>query len=134
MPQPRIGVNVFVRKNGKILMGKRTGGTGEGQWCLPGGKLEFNERLKDCALREVFEESGIRLEAVEFVNLNNDPRGHEHWVHVNYQADTSSDPQLTEPERFTAWDWFSLDELPEPVFFGHKKLIEAYRCRKIISD
>jgi 8-oxo-dGTP diphosphatase len=134
MVQPRIGVNVFVRKNGKILMGRRTGGTGEGQWCLPGGKLEFNERLEDCALREVLEESGIQLAKIVFVNLNNDPRGHEHWLHVNYEGETEHEPQLIEPERFTAWGWFSLDDLPQPVFFGHRKLIEAYRNGKTISD
>lgn len=32
-----------------------------GRFCLPGGKLELNESLEDCALREVYEETNIVL-------------------------------------------------------------------------
>jgi 8-oxo-dGTP diphosphatase len=131
---PRIGVNVFVKKEGKILLGQRTGGTGEGQWCLPGGKLEFNERLEVCALREVKEECGIDLQEIKFVNLNSDPRGHEHWIHINYEGETEQEPVLVEPECFTAWGWFRPDQLPDPVFFGHRKLIDAYLNSQIVSD
>lgn len=40
---PRIGVGVCIVKNNLVLMGKRSGSHGAGQWDFPGGHLEFNE-------------------------------------------------------------------------------------------
>ena len=43
MKYPGVGAGVYVRKAGKVLLGLRKGGHGEGEWCPPGGKLEMNE-------------------------------------------------------------------------------------------
>jgi 8-oxo-dGTP diphosphatase len=53
--RPAVGVAAIVTKNGKVLLGKRKGAHGEGSWAFPGGHLEFNESIEDCAKREVFE-------------------------------------------------------------------------------
>lgn len=47
--------------NNKILLLRRgpTAKWKAGMYCLPGGKLEKGETLKDCALRELYEETGI---------------------------------------------------------------------------
>ena len=58
--RPRIGVVVIIKKDNKILFGKRKGSHGEGSWSFPGGHLEFNENIEDCAVREVLEETGIK--------------------------------------------------------------------------
>ena len=57
--KPRVGIGVFVLKDGKFLLGKRKSSHGEGSWSFPGGHLEFNEELEDCTRREVMEEAGI---------------------------------------------------------------------------
>jgi 8-oxo-dGTP diphosphatase len=131
-----IGVNVFVFKNGRILLGKRKGGTGDGQWCLPGGKLDFGEYFHEAAVRETLEETGIRLTKLKFTNLTNDPRKEreEHYIHVNFESDTDDEPKLTEPDSFHEWEWFDLDRLPLPIFYGHRKLIEAFKGNKLLSD
>ena len=43
--RPKVGMGVFVLKDGKILMQRRKGAHGSGTWCLPGGHLEFNEEF-----------------------------------------------------------------------------------------
>ncbi|HLC69503.1 MAG TPA: NUDIX domain-containing protein [Patescibacteria group bacterium] len=51
--RPKVGVGVFVFKDGKILFGQRKNtGHGVGCWSLPGGHLEFNEGVESCAERE----------------------------------------------------------------------------------
>lgn len=131
-----IGVNVFIYKEGRILLGKRKGGNGDGTWCLPGGKLEFGESLQAGAVREVLEEAGIELGKLEFVNVTNDPRmsRREHYIHFNFRAETSADAQLVEPDKFYIWDWFDPSHLPEHIFYGHVKLIEAFKQNQFLSD
>jgi 8-oxo-dGTP pyrophosphatase MutT (NUDIX family) len=46
----------------EFLIGLRGPGTGEGKWCLLGGKREIGERYHETAAREVKEETGIELE------------------------------------------------------------------------
>ncbi len=49
-----------------------------GAWSLPGGRVEFGERLEDAARREMREETGVALEAIELLRLHEsiDP-GHD---------------------------------------------------------
>ena len=54
---PRVGIAVFIFKDGKFLMGRRKGAHGEDTWSVPGGHLEFGEMIEDGARREVEEET-----------------------------------------------------------------------------
>ena len=58
----RIGVGVLILKEGKVLFGKRIGAHGADSWAPPGGHLEINESLFDCAQREVLEETGLEVQ------------------------------------------------------------------------
>jgi 8-oxo-dGTP diphosphatase len=60
-PVVRVGIGVFVWKDGKFLMGKRLGSHGSGTWSIPGGHLEFDETWQQCAVREVLEETGLKI-------------------------------------------------------------------------
>lgn len=64
--RPQIGVGVFVIKDGKFLMGQRRGSHGEGTWSVPGGHLEFGESPESTALREVFEETSLKIANIAF--------------------------------------------------------------------
>ena len=44
-----------------------------GKWCLPCGYLDYNETVEECAIREVYEETGLTLTDVKLVNINSDP-------------------------------------------------------------
>jgi 8-oxo-dGTP diphosphatase len=53
---------VYAERAGEILLLKRSGGALSGQWFLPGGAVDPGELPEDAALRELFEESGLRIE------------------------------------------------------------------------
>ena len=57
--RPKVGVGVFVFKDGKILLGKRKNAHGAGTWSFPGGHIELFEELYECAYRELREETGL---------------------------------------------------------------------------
>ena len=82
-----VGINVFVVRGGKLLLGKRKSSYQDGAWGLPGGHLEHGESMIDCGIREVEEETGIKVTDLEFVNVANWPRSEEvHYVQVGFLA------------------------------------------------
>ncbi len=69
MKKPLIGVGAVVFLNDAVLLVKRKFEPAANKWAIPGGKLEFGETLKQAAEREVFEETGIRIEATEVAHI-----------------------------------------------------------------
>lgn len=115
--RPKVGIGVYVRKNGKVLLGKRISHHGTGTWSAPGGHLEMYESWEECAKRETLEEVGIEIENVRFLTATNDIFVEEgkHYITLNMVADwKSGEVENKEPEKHESWDWFAWDELPEP--------------------
>lgn len=125
-PSHYVGVNVFVIRNGELLLGKRKNAAGDGEWGLPGGHLEHCETFEECAVRELLEETGLRADGVSFIGVTHQAKisGEKHYVNFGFLAHNSQgDVVCNEPEHCYEWKWFSLHMLPEPLFFGHKDLI-----------
>lgn len=60
---PSVGVAVIVRDDaGRVLMGRRAQGRYAGLWCIPCGRLEWDEDVRDAAKREFREETGLEVE------------------------------------------------------------------------
>lgn len=116
---PRVGVAVFVWKDGKFLMGKRRGSHGHDTWSIPGGHLELGESWEECAKREVLEETGLMIANVRFLAATNDifPEDNKHyasiWVYSDWQ---SGQPKLMEPDKYVDQEWRTFQTLPSPLF------------------
>jgi 8-oxo-dGTP diphosphatase len=134
--KPRVGIGIMVIKDGKMLLGKRKGSHGAGEYAFPGGHLEYMESYVDCAVREIAEECGIEVQNMRFQYLANirayAPR---HYVHIGLIAEwKSGEPQVLEPDKVEYWDWYDLEKLPQPLFATIDKALEAYRTRKNFWD
>jgi len=123
----KIGVNTFVISNSKLLLGKRKG-VGEGEWGLPGGHLEEWESIEMCAKRELQEETGLMTKSIKFYNVVNDRlKDDGHRIHFGFLVeDFIGNATIMEPDKCHEWNWFDLQNLPEPIFFGHRKQINAF--------
>jgi len=125
--RPAVGVAAIVIKNKKVLLGKRLNSHGAGAWAFPGGHLEFGESLKDCAKREVFEETGLLIKNIQHVAYTNDifKEEQKHYVTLFVVARYDSGKlQLNEPDKCEKWDWFDWNEFPEPLFLSLKNLLD----------
>jgi 8-oxo-dGTP diphosphatase len=127
-PQVRVGIGVFVLKDGKFLMQQRQGSHGAGTWSLPGGHLEFGESFEDTARREVKEEADIEITNVRFGAVTNDVFRDEnkHYVTIWVLSDwQSGEIKNREPEKCTAQAWHTLDDLPAPLFHTWQQLFAS---------
>lgn len=125
--RPRIGVGVIIKKDGKVLLGKRKGSHGEGSWAFPGGHLEFGETLEICAKRETSEEVGIEIENIRPATFTNDifQKEHKHYITTFVTADHSSgEVRIMEPDKCEEWKWFDWNELPKPLFIPVGNLLK----------
>lgn len=131
--KPKVGVGVLIFKEGKILLGKRKGSHGEGEYSFPGGHLEYMESFEECAERETMEEAGIRITNIRFQFLSNvTAYKPKHYVHVGVIADwESGEPEIMEPEKCESWGWYDVDNLPSPLFYMCQQSIEVLKTKEI---
>jgi 8-oxo-dGTP diphosphatase len=66
---PIVGVGAVVVEAGRVLLVRRGREPLKGHWTLPGGVLEVGESLAEGVAREVLEETGLHVDAVELVEL-----------------------------------------------------------------
>jgi 8-oxo-dGTP diphosphatase len=113
---PRVGVGVWVRKNGKVLLGRRAKqGFGFNTWCAPGGAVETNETLADAAIREVREETSLVLTNVKFMTVVDDIF-EQHWITPYFVADWELGEPRNEDGVIGEWQWFEWEKLPESLY------------------
>lgn len=123
----RVGVGVIVKKNGKVLLGKRKDAHGEGDWSFPGGHLEFGEEIEDCVRREVLEETSLKVKNIKFFFLTNDifPKEGKHYITIFMVCDyQSGELKIMEPQKCEKWGWFPFNNLPSPLFIPIKNLLK----------
>ncbi|BDP43125.1 DNA mismatch repair protein MutT [Deinococcus aetherius] len=97
---------------GRVLLVRTT--KWRGLWGVPGGKVEWGETLTAAALREFWEETGLRLRDVRYAQTQEavlSPEFHKpaHMILVDFFARTD-DPGVTPNEEIEEWAWVPLGE------------------------
>ncbi|MDH3365995.1 MAG: NUDIX hydrolase [Thermoplasmata archaeon] len=115
---PLVGVGVVTIKDGKILLVKRAFEPSAGKWSIPGGLVEVGEKLSKAGERETEEETGIKVEILELINVFDmidvdiDSRIKYHYVLVDFLArPTGGEERLS--EEITELKWATYDTAKE---------------------
>lgn len=120
---PRLTVDGVIIREGKILLIRRVNNPFKNKWALPGGYVEYGEKVEDAAIREVLEETGLKVEIDKLFGVysdpDRDPRGHTVTIvfimnilnGILKSGDDASDARF-----------FELEKLPE-LAFDHDKII-----------
>ena len=126
----------MVLKNGHLLLGRRKGSHGAGEYAYPGGHLEHLESFAECAAREVKEETGLEIGPIRFLRLlNTTEYAPKHYVDVAFVADwVSGEPQVLEPDKIDGWAWYPLEALPSPLFGTIPTALEALKSGRTFWD
>lgn len=101
------------------------------QWSIPGGKIDFGEDPETAVKREAWEETGLVIEAPEFLECGSFVSNGIHVVYIDYMAECPANPTIHINDEFSEWAFFRLDDLPPTII--PKTLETAQRAFRIRS-
>lgn len=110
-----LGAGGVVIKAGRVLLVQRGQAPNKGGWTIPGGFVEQHETIREAAVREVAEETGIQTEPIGIIGLSETSYLKEHNLYLGCKlryVGGKLQPQLSEVEQVKFVDLKKLDELP----------------------
>jgi 8-oxo-dGTP diphosphatase len=126
-----VGVGGVVVLQRKILLLFRKKPPECNHWTLPGGAIEFGERVEEALLRELREEIGVEARVVTPLGLTDQilPTEKSHWVCLRFLVEVvTGEPKNASPESHLSIGWFALDALPNPLTLTARDGVIAYRA------
>ena len=120
---PLIGVGAIVVEPGserasRVLLVKRAHPPIQGQWSIPGGVLEVGELIREAAIREAREETGLIVEPSDLLGVfdrilrSPDGRVQYHYVLIDFLCRRVGG-ELKAAGDAAEVRWFTREELPE---------------------
>jgi len=120
---------IFDETRQKVLLTRRAD---NGQWCLPSGGMEPGESAAEACIREVWEETGLRVRIVRLTGVYSDPNQLIVYpdgtkiqvVALNFEAEVTGG-ELGLSDETTAFGYFTLDEAAQmDILFHHLQRIQ----------
>ena len=70
---PKVVAGTIPEQDGRVLLTRRSINPGRGLWTFPGGFVDFGESVEDAAVRETFEETGLKVDLTGLHNVYSYP-------------------------------------------------------------
>ena len=112
--RPILAVSAAIIRDGRVLLTQRARGPANGVWTMPGGVVEAGETLSDALIREIDEETRMRIEPValaghrEVMVRDAAGRAERHFVIMCFASRwIAGEPQLNEELADARWVQFA---------------------------
>ena len=121
---PLVTVDIIIEVNDKIVLIQRV--NPPHGWALPGGFVDYGESLESSAIREAKEETSLDVTLKEqfhtYSDPDRDPR--HHTVTTVFIGKGAGTPKAADDAKRLGV--FTENDLPKPIVFDHRKIIDDY--------
>lgn len=131
-PRPAVTADCVVttkEAEPKVLLIERGADPFKSCWAFPGGFLNMDETTEQCAIRELEEETGVKIQELRqigaYSKVDRDPRGRT--ITVAYLAIIDSPCEVKGQDDAAKAQWFPLDALPKLAFDHDEIMRDATR-------
>ncbi|PLX19533.1 MAG: hypothetical protein C0601_01370 [Candidatus Muiribacterium halophilum] len=125
---PALTVDGIIETSEGIVLIKRKNDPFKGCWAIPGGFVDYGERVEDALVREMKEELSVDVVINKMLGVysepDRDPRGHT--VSVVYIASLIDEKQKIKAADYAAEYISTFKPLEERLAFDHKRILEDY--------
>lgn len=127
-----VAATIVLNEMREVLLVKRRNEPQRGMWCLPIGFAEMNETIEEAALRELWEETGIRGRVLRLLDTDSHVSGfYGDLLIVTFEAAVEAgEPRAGDDAEEVAY--FSIDDLPPLAFAANTKALAV--CRALHED
>jgi len=114
---PLVGVGAIIIEYSRVLLVKRAHPPLQAQWSVPGGVLEVGELVREAAIREAREETGLVVEPADLLGVydrvlrNPEQRVQYHYVLIDFLC-RKVGGELAAASDAAEVRWFTREELP----------------------
>ena len=125
---PAVTAFAFVERSGRYLVLERGQEPYRGRWELPGGFVEAGESPAEAVRREIFEETGLRIETPNIVGAYTSRYGDGgKWtVDVAFHCQASAGKLSLSAESSDA-AWVSIEQMPPLAFEGERSAFQEFK-------
>lgn len=115
--QPLVGVGAIIIHADRVVLVKRAHPPIQGQWSIPGGVLEVGELVREAAIREAREETGLIVEPGDLLGVydrvlrDSESRVQYHYVLIDFLCRPIGG-ELQASSDASEVGWFAREELP----------------------
>ena len=131
-PRPAVTADCVViakEKEPKVLLIQRGNEPFKGCWAFPGGFMNMDETTEQCAMRELEEESGLKVSEIKqigaYSKVDRDPRGRT--VTIAYLAIIDKPEAVKGGDDAAKAQWFPISNLPKLAFDHEEIMNDAQR-------
>jgi 8-oxo-dGTP diphosphatase len=104
--RPEVCVGAVVVEDGRLLLIRRGRGPAQGEWSVPGGRVEAGELMAEAVVRELAEETGLEGVCGELIGWVERVGESHHFVILDFAVtllDPDADPVAGDDAQQAAW-------------------------------
>lgn len=138
-PRPAVTADCIVmtrEDDPKVLLIERGHEPFKGCWAFPGGFMNMDETTEQCAIRELEEETGLKVTDIQqlgaYSKVDRDPRGRT--ITVAYLAFVDTPLPVKGQDDAAKAQWFSIKNLPKLAFDHEEIMKDAIMTENILRQ